>query len=139
MNKFEVFRVVSLRQDGNGDYAEDFICGFDNLKEAEEFVDSRTDTNGWVSYEIREARCKGAERPVMDFAKWSGEISQKGKKMAKIEDLTVTIKAGMKVDDETAERCLRLLEWYLDDNPGRRIEGERSNADGKTRFSIVYE
>ena len=59
--------------------------------------------------------------------------------MANMTDLTVTVNAVLKVDEETAERCLRLLEWYINDNPGRMIQGEVSRADGKTRFSIVYE
>lgn len=49
------------------------------------------------------------------------------------------IKAGIKVDDETANRCLRLLEWYFDDNPSRSLGAERSNADGKVKLTIVYE
>ena len=44
--------------------------------------------------------------------------------MANLKDLTVTVNANLTVSDETAERCLRLLEMWQNDNPDKRIEGE---------------
>lgn len=55
--------------------------------------------------------------------------------MAKKIDLTIDVDARLTVSDETAERCLRLLEMWQDDNPGKRILQERQR-DGSTRLWI---
>lgn len=36
--------------------------------------------------------------------------------MAKVEDITVEVKANMTVDKTTAEACLKLVELYIDQN-----------------------
>lgn len=36
--------------------------------------------------------------------------------MSKATELTIEVKANMTVDGETAERCLKILEWYCNDN-----------------------
>ena len=36
--------------------------------------------------------------------------------MSKATELTIEVKANMTVDRETAERCLKILEWYCNDN-----------------------
>ena len=51
---------------------------------------------------------------------------------------TTNIRVRFEIDDESVDRCLRILEWYLDDHPDKMICGERSGADGKTRLKIVY-
>ena len=49
----------------------------------------------------------------------------------KIDDLTVEVSANMRVSDETVNRCLKLIQWWLNDNPDKMIEGGIRNADGK--------
>lgn len=39
----------------------------------------------------------------------------------KAEELTVEVKAKLTVSDETAKRCLKLLEMWWDDNPDADI------------------
>ena len=56
--------------------------------------------------------------------------------MAKIEDLTVEVRATVTVSDETAERCLRLLEMWQADHPDKRILGDRG-PDGVIRYYIA--
>lgn len=56
--------------------------------------------------------------------------------MAKIEELTVEVNARLFVSDETAERCLRLLEMWQKDNPDRQIQGEWIPGEGAA-FRIV--
>lgn len=41
--------------------------------------------------------------------------------MATAKELTVEVSAKLTVSDETAERCMRLLEMWMDDNPDRMI------------------
>lgn len=36
--------------------------------------------------------------------------------MAKVEDITVEVKANMNVDKTTAETCLKLVELYINQN-----------------------
>ena len=43
-------------------------------------------------------------------------------------DLTIDVDAKVTVSNETAERCLRLLEMWQDDHPDCFIEGERVTA-----------
>lgn len=51
-----------------------------------------------------------------------------------LRDFSVSIDAVVKVSDETAARCLRLLEIWQDDNPNKFIICERKG--GKNFFSI---
>lgn len=44
--------------------------------------------------------------------------------MAKLKELNVDVTARLTVSDETAERCLRLLEMWQADNPAKKIEGQ---------------
>lgn len=41
--------------------------------------------------------------------------------MAKRDELTVEVSAKLTVSDETANRCMSLLEMWLDDNPDKTI------------------
>jgi len=56
--------------------------------------------------------------------------------MANLKDLTVTVSANLTVSDETAKRCLRLLEMWQSDNPDRKIEGEWMEHN-RVEFRIV--
>lgn len=56
--------------------------------------------------------------------------------MANLKDLTVTVNAKLTVSDETAERCMRLLEMWQSDNPDRKIEGEWMEHN-RVEFRIV--
>lgn len=51
----------------------------------------------------------------------------------------ITVNVSVDVSDETAVRCLKLLEMWSDDNPDKTIEGERvATVDGiKTHYRIV--
>ena len=53
--------------------------------------------------------------------------------MSKVTDLTIEVTAKMTVDRETAERCLRMLEWYANDNNELMLMGNRDN-EGKIHF-----
>ena len=44
--------------------------------------------------------------------------------MANVKDLTIDVTARLTVSDDTAERCLRLLEMWQADNPDKQILGE---------------
>lgn len=50
--------------------------------------------------------------------------------MSKVTDLTIDVTAKMTVDRETADRCLRMLEWYANDNNELALMGDRDN-EGK--------
>ena len=54
-------------------------------------------------------------------------------------DLTIEVTAKLTVSDETARRCLKLLEMWQNDNPDKYIQGEkRMTTDGiRTYFTIV--
>lgn len=54
--------------------------------------------------------------------------------MATCKNLEFTINSRVVVSDETADRCLRLLEIWMDDNPDKQIIVERS--DGRHRAHI---
>ena len=41
--------------------------------------------------------------------------------MAKLSEVTVDVSARLTVTDETANRCLRMLEMWQADNPAKRI------------------
>lgn len=51
---FVVYRVTCLGQDGNRGVDYKRIAVFPTKEKAEEYVNAQTDTNGWVSYKIRE-------------------------------------------------------------------------------------
>ena len=55
--------------------------------------------------------------------------------MCKISELTVDVTARLNVSYETAERCLRLLEMWQEDNPDLCIVGTK-DVSGKTFFEI---
>lgn len=48
-------------------------------------------------------------------------------------ELTIDVKASIKVDGETADRCLRILEWYANDHNELMLVGDRDN-DGFYHF-----
>ena len=56
----------------------------------------------------------------------------------KATELNVEINAKLSISDDTADRCLRLLEMWQDDNPNKFIEGERiiTKYGMKTIFRI---
>lgn len=41
--------------------------------------------------------------------------------MAKCDELTIEVAAKLTVSDETAKRCMALLETWMDDNPDKNI------------------
>ena len=49
----------------------------------------------------------------------------------KIDEMTVEISANMRVNDEAVNRCLKLIEWWLNDNPDKRIVGGVRQPNGK--------
>ena len=49
----------------------------------------------------------------------------------KVDNLTIDVTARLTISDETAERCLRLLEMYLNDNQDVSISGGARHDDGK--------
>ena len=53
--------------------------------------------------------------------------------------LSIEVKANLTVSDETAERCLKLLEMWQEDNPDLLIVGEKiqTTTGIKTVFKIV--
>lgn len=53
-----------------------------------------------------------------------------------INDVRISVTANITVTDEMAERCLRLLEIWQDDNSDKKIIGERL-PDGRTVFKIA--
>ena len=53
-----------------------------------------------------------------------------------INDVRISVTANITVSDEMAERCLRLLEIWQDDNTDKNIVGEKL-SDGRTVFRIV--
>lgn len=60
--------------------------------------------------------------------------------MAKVEDITVEVKANMTVDETTAEACLKLVELYINQNDVDLIGNTK--IDGTIELSFqkgVYE
>ena len=55
--------------------------------------------------------------------------------MANLKDITFEVKCNLTVDDETAIKCLKILEIWQDSNRDKMIICERK-ADGSTSFSI---
>lgn len=53
-----------------------------------------------------------------------------------INDVRISVTANITVSDEMAERCLRLLEIWQDDNTDKKIVGEKL-SNGRTVFRIV--
>lgn len=51
----------------------------------------------------------------------------------KADELVVEVKAAIKVDGETADRCLRMVEWYANDHNELMLMGDRDN-DGSFHF-----
>ena len=49
----------------------------------------------------------------------------------KIDEITVEVNAEMRISEETVNRCLKLIQWWLNDNPDKRIVGCIRNANGK--------
>lgn len=49
----------------------------------------------------------------------------------KIDEINVEVKAEMRISDETVNRCLKLIQWWLNDNPDKRIVGGMRNENGK--------
>lgn len=57
--------------------------------------------------------------------------------MMEAEKLTFKVLARLGVPDETAERCLRILEMWLDDNPDKQILVDVENMeDGSRRHKM---
>ena len=52
--------------------------------------------------------------------------------MAKLEELTVEVKAKMTVDKATAEACLKMVELYVNSNPVNLIADK--SEDGELKF-----
>lgn len=53
--------------------------------------------------------------------------------MAKISDaLEIEVRAELTIPDETIERCLKIVEMWLDDNPDKFISGGYRDKKGKT-------
>ena len=48
-------------------------------------------------------------------------------------ELTIDVKVSIKVDGETSDRCLRMLEWYANDHNELVLTGDRDN-DGRYHF-----
>ena len=59
--------------------------------------------------------------------------------MANLSDLSVTVNAKVSVPNETAERCMRLLEMWMDDNPDKTIICEQLAGEDRVyhEMSIV--
>lgn len=63
-----------------------------------------------------------------------GDDNRKARRTGRT-SLEINVDARLTVSDETAERCLRLLEMWQDDNPCKMILQER-RRDGSTRLWI---
>lgn len=48
-------------------------------------------------------------------------------------ELKIDVTASIKVDGETADKCLRLLEWYANDHNELMLMGDKDN-DGRYHF-----
>lgn len=49
----------------------------------------------------------------------------------KIDEINVEVNAEMRISDETVNRCLKLIQWWLDDNPDKKIVGGMRKPNGK--------
>lgn len=59
--------------------------------------------------------------------------------MAKTDELTVDVVAKLTVSDETAKRCMALLEMYMDDNPDSYIVCDIVEHNGVMRHRLRIE
>lgn len=50
-------------------------------------------------------------------------------------ELTIDVSVNIAVSDETANKCLRILEFYMNDNKDKRIVSETAE-DGGARLRI---
>jgi len=50
----------------------------------------------------------------------------------RIDTLELTVEAKLTISDQTIERCLKVVEMWLEDNPDKFISGGFRGADGKT-------
>lgn len=57
--------------------------------------------------------------------------------MAKADSITVNVKVG--IPNETIERCLRILEMWMDDHPHERIVVDREMTTKGFRHNIRIE
>lgn len=55
--------------------------------------------------------------------------------MSTINELTIDVYANLTVSDDTAKRCLKLLEIWQEDNPDKYVEGQ-TGKDGKITYKI---
>lgn len=53
-------------------------------------------------------------------------------------DLEIKANVNVSVSREVAERCLRILEMYLDDNPSMRVIGEEKRLFDKDGTFIKH-
>lgn len=51
-------------------------------------------------------------------------------------DLSITVHASMSVPDETARRCMKLLEMWMDDNPDKHIVCDAVSLDDGIRHKF---
>lgn len=56
--------------------------------------------------------------------------------MLKIDTLNLEIDAKITISDECVERCLKLIEFWLNDNPNKRIRGGYRSDGVVMPFSI---
>lgn len=59
--------------------------------------------------------------------------------MTKVDELTVEVTAKLTVSDETAKRCMVLLEMWMDDNPDKNIVCDLVTHNGTTRHKLRIE
>ena len=55
----------------------------------------------------------------------------------KMEDVSFEVKASISVPDETANRCLRILEMWWDDHPECDITCESINVGGRLKHKLI--
>lgn len=48
----------------------------------------------------------------------------------------LTISIGLEIPQETVDRCLRILEMYMDDNPDLTIACERISKEDGIRYKL---
>ena len=56
--------------------------------------------------------------------------------MTQVGKITVNVDTRITVSDESAERCLRILEMWQEDNPDKYIEGRE--VETETGRKILY-
>ena len=59
--------------------------------------------------------------------------------MANTDELTVEVTAKLTVSDETAKRCMALLEMWMDDNPDKNIVCDLVPCNGMMRHKLHIE